>query len=215
MSREAHRVTGAADPQTIASAEPVRIGPNAITRMAEAMTDLHGAAVCQRVFDSAGLPGYLVEPPESMLDEAHVIALHRAARAQFAPDDYDQVARLAGVLTGQYVLHRRIPGPVKGLLAKLPFVLSAPLLARAMQRNAWTFAGSGTFSYRRRGAGLVLRIDDSPIARGVAPGRMACAYYAGSFVRLFAHLAPDRVEVEEVACVADGADACLFDVRRV
>jgi divinyl protochlorophyllide a 8-vinyl-reductase len=222
MSGDGQRLAAAGSPSVTAdlspagpTAEPVRIGPNAITRMAEAMSGLHGAEVCQRVFDAAGLSFYLASPPESMLDEAHVIALHQAARTHFTVDAYAEVARLAGELTGRYVLRKRIPGPVKTLLTLLPFVLSAPILAGAMQRHAWTFAGSGAFSYRRQGRGLMLRIDDSPIARDVHGVKSACAYYTGSFERLFDHVAPGRVRVEEVACSADGDEACLFEVRRV
>jgi len=54
------------------AASPARIGPNAITRVAEALNARFGSAV--DVFADAGLAHYLAAPPEQMVDEREVIA---------------------------------------------------------------------------------------------------------------------------------------------
>ena len=51
-----------------------RIGPNAITRMAEALTAALGPEPTTTLFGAAGLARYLATPPERMVDEARANA---------------------------------------------------------------------------------------------------------------------------------------------
>ena len=68
-----------------------RMGPNAITRLAQAMDRLHGQQVTRRLFDEAGQSHHLVEPPGAMVDECDVIALHRTGRSQLGLAAFAQV----------------------------------------------------------------------------------------------------------------------------
>jgi divinyl protochlorophyllide a 8-vinyl-reductase len=191
-----------------------RIGPNAIIRLAEALRQLQGEAVCAEVFAQAGLSAYLAEPPERMVHEQEVIRLHYAARGQLDRLAYREAAWLSGMLTGDYVLANRIPRPVQWLLRALPYRASAKMLASAIKQHAWTFVGSGTFAFAPRPGGLILEIGESPLARGVNDEEPVCDYYAASFERMFSRLAHARVRVTEVECVANGADRCRFEVAR-
>jgi divinyl protochlorophyllide a 8-vinyl-reductase len=191
-----------------------RIGPNAITRLAQAITGLRGPGVTREVFAAAGKTHYLSHPPQSMVDEAEVIALHRAARRRLGDHAIVSVAWRAGELTGDYILAHRIPAPVRSVLPLLPARLSGDLLARAVARHAWTFAGSGDFSYRRTPAGLELTVRNSPLTRDLSADAPACHYYAATFQRLFRALTDPDITVVETTCSATGADACRFLVKR-
>lgn len=207
-----------------------RIGPNAVTRLAEALDELHGPPATDAVFGAAGLLRYRQVPPSAMVDETVVTSLHAALRRTFAPQDAAAVARRAGALTGDYLLAHRIPAPVRALLRTLPAPWAARLLVRAMASHAWTFAGSGAFSSvavsdrpvakadvapdvgpgRPR---LELAIRSCPLCRGAIDPAPVCDYFAATFERLFATLVSRSARVHETACQATGASACRFEVR--
>jgi divinyl protochlorophyllide a 8-vinyl-reductase len=214
-----------------------RIGPNAITRLAEALLTLQGEACTARVFAHAGLLARLSQPPEHMIDEAEVMRLHAALRACVGEHEAGRVAEDAGRRTGDYLLARRIPRPVQWLLKCLPARLAARVLLQAVGRHAWTFAGSGRFAIHLAshiesssaspvtsrtgshmaghsdGSCIVLTLHDNPLCRGVVQDEPACAYYAATFERLFRVLVHPDARVTETECEACGGTHCRFEVR--
>ncbi|TCZ66199.1 bacteriochlorophyll 4-vinyl reductase [Roseicella aquatilis] len=189
-----------------------RIGPNAITRMAEALDAALPAAEVDALFAAAGLAAYRRSPPERMVDEREVAALHRTLRARLPPARLEAVTREAGLRTGDYLLAHRIPRPVQALLRLLPAPLAARLLVSAIRRHAWTFAGSGAFA-AWPGYPLRLAIAGCPLCRGMSAERPACGTYAATFERLFRRLVHRRARVTETACEAMGSAACVFELR--
>jgi divinyl protochlorophyllide a 8-vinyl-reductase len=191
-----------------------RIGPNAITRVAEALHAQLGDAAADAVFATAGLSGYRQRPPEAMVDERHVIALHRALRASLDADTTGAIARDAGWRTGDYLLAHRIPRPVQMVLKVLPAGWASRILLAAIGRHAWTFAGSGVFT-AHGGHPSRFSIAGCPLCRDSRSTRMSpsCAYYAATFERLFRELVARDARVTEIACEATGASACTFEAR--
>ncbi len=188
-----------------------RIGPNAITRVAEVLAPRFGAAATLTLFEHAGLRHHLLAPPTDMVDEAEVRALHRALRDMLGGPAARGVARAAGERTADYLLAHRIPKPAQVLLKALPAALAARVLLAAVTRNAWTFAGSGAFS-ARAGRPCVLTIRGNPLCRDVTAAEPACDFYAGTFERLFRVLVHPASQVREVACEARGDSECRFEV---
>jgi divinyl protochlorophyllide a 8-vinyl-reductase len=191
-----------------------RIGPNAITRVAEALRTLQGEEAQRRVFARAQLAHYLAAPPASMVDEGEVQRLHRALRGMLDADTTRRVAQLAGERTGDYLLAHRIPRAVQAVLRRLPAPLAARVLLAAIRRHAWTFAGSGQFS-ARAGRPIVLAITHCPLCRDdpAHDGRPQCDYYAATFERLLRTLVHPDIRVTEVQCEAAGGSACEFEAR--
>lgn len=193
-----------------------RIGPNAITRVAEVLPVHVGRTVTALVFERAGLARCLHEPPQTMVDETEVRRLHGVLRETLGDAEARAVARDAGTLTADYLLARRIPRPVQRLLKWLPAPLAARLLLAAIMRHAWTFAGSGRFSARcawRQGPPVVLTIRGNPLCLGLATAAPACDYYAATFERLFGVLVQAQSQVHEVACEACGDPECRFVIE--
>lgn len=193
-----------------------RIGPNAITRLAEALPRRVGASTTREVFARAGLVHHLLEPPQHMVDETEVRRLHGALRDTLGETAALQLAREAGTLTARYLLAHRIPRPVQALLRVLPAPLAARVLLRAIAGHAWTFAGSGRFSHAvapARQCQATLRLQNNPLCRELQSAHPACAFYAATFEHLFASLVHPRSRVHEVACEACGAPACEFVAR--
>jgi divinyl protochlorophyllide a 8-vinyl-reductase len=191
-----------------------RIGPNAITRVAQALAPRLGSSATRDLFERAGLQRYLKQPPQDMVDEAEVRALHHELQRSLGHDQASEVARAAGVATADYLLAHRIPRPAQRLLRLLPARLAARLLLAAVRRNAWTFVGSGEFSASaQRGQPVVLRIRHNPLCQGVRSSVPACDYYAMTFQRLFQVLVHAQARVVEVACEACGDPECRFELH--
>ena len=187
-----------------------RIGPNAITRVAEVLPPRVGEAGTRSLFERAGLLHHLLSPPQGMVEEAEVRRLHDALREELGTETAQQVALAAGQRTAEYLLAHRIPRAVQALLKRLPAPLAARVLLSAIRRNAWTFVGSGgieTEGGRRiRITRCVLCQDPRVTSGGV--------YYAAVFERLFQELVDASACVREVACIRSGAPRCVFEIGR-
>lgn len=168
-------------PTVMAEHPAGRIGPNAITRIAEAL----GPAAPQ-VFAAARLSHHLVTPPTRMVPEVDVAALHAAL---YLRADAEAVAAEAGRLTAEYLLANRIPGLAQSVLRLLPARPALRLLCRAIAAHAWTFAGSGRFSYAI-GRMPELRLEGAPFA--------SPSYPAAVFQRLFEVLVAKGTTVHPV-----------------
>lgn len=188
-----------------------RIGPNAIIRIAEVLRDASDEAALTEVFQTAGLDHYIDALPDEMVDEAEVTRLHQALRDTLGLAKARPLARRAGTLTGDYLLAKRIPRPAQWILAVLPPPLACRVLLGAIQQNAWTFAGTGTFS-TQPGNPAILKIERCPICRGARTSEPICDYFAATYERLFTRLVHRRATVVETECEATGAAACTFEV---
>lgn len=189
-----------------------RIGPNAITRVAEVLPPRVGSHATRELFEHAGLAHYLTRPPEQMVDEAEVRQLHQALRDLLGEVRARDVAAAAGSRTADYLLAHRIPKPMQALLRLMPARLAAHVLLAAVTRNAWTFVGSGHFT-ARVGRPVVLTIRGNPLCAELASDEPACDFYAATFERLFQVLVHPASRVQEVACEACGDPECCFEIR--
>ncbi len=194
-----------------------RIGPNAITRTAEALLAVSGAADQARVFAAAGLVGHLHAPPTKMVDEGDVVRLHCALRSELGALRAREIARDAGRRTGDYLLAHRIPRPMHWFLPRMPRRIAGAVLLWAMRRHAWTFAGSGEFVAQARRP-MQLAIRNCPLCRDRHGGHghpvagPLCDYYTATFERLFRVLVDPRAVARETTCAGNGADACRFEI---
>lgn len=188
-----------------------RIGPNAITRVAQAVIAQLGPDAAAALFRSVGLGHHLVRPPAAMVAEDDVARLQAALRFACGPGLARRIALDAGRRTGDYLLSHRIPRPAQALLRCLPSPLAARALVNAIGRHAWTFAGSGAFS-STPGRPFVLAIAGCPLCRDIETETPACDYYAATFERIFGALVSRGARVTETRCQAAGARACVFEV---
>ena len=185
-----------------------RIGPNALLQLIPVLEAAIGARLTAQLFAQAGVDRV---PHDAMIAEGPVALVHQSIRARL-PDCAPALLRQAGLRTGDYILAHRIPGAAQRLLRALPRGLAAKLLAQAIARNAWTFAGSGRFSILSRRP-LVFGIAGNPVVRGETAPHPICDWHVAVFERLFAELVDPKVTVTETACCACGAPACQFELR--
>lgn len=188
------------------NAGEARIGPNAILQLVPVLDRQVGVARRDALLRAAGIDA--LPDGSSMIDEAPVARLHQELR-RAVPDLAPEVASAAGTATGDYILEHRIPAPAKRLLKLLPATLSARLLCRAIEKHAWTFAGSGAFRVVSRRA-IVFEIHDNPVVRGESSNIPVCAWHAAVFERLFRALVSDDYRATETRCAAAGDGVCQF-----
>lgn len=201
----------AIDTGTVPALQGGLIGPNAITRAAEALRDEVGADGLAELFGRAGLSAYLQAPPEHMVREDEVTRLHHVIYERLGPERARKVARAAGERTGAYLLRCRIPGPARLALRLLPAPLASRALVAAIERHSWTFAGTAAFSASGKGP-VRFTLTDCPLCRGARAPLPRCDFYAACFEQLFRALVHRRAAVTETSCAATGADACRFEV---
>jgi divinyl protochlorophyllide a 8-vinyl-reductase len=189
-----------------------RIGPNAVTRVADALREHLDEKEVARLFELAGIVQYLDDPPQQMVDEREVTRLHQVLRSQLGLPEALQISRMAGVLTGDYLLAHRIPSGVQTLLSFLPARLASRVLIGAIQRHSWTFSGSGELR-AKKSFPPELAIAGCCICRGARMEESICDYYAAAIERLFRVLVHPGSTVSEAHCQATGADACVFRIN--
>lgn len=189
-----------------------KIGPNAVIRLVEALDALESKAVTVRVFDGVGLGTYVLKPPEIMVPEADVTALHNRLRGELGPVRAGSVSWIAGLRTADYLLANRIPRPVQRLLKMLPRRIAAFILLKAIGAHAWTFAGTGHFTWSI-GRNVMLVFENCALCRGARASVPCCNYYAATFERLFRELVSPDTHVRETSCIATGETTCRFEIR--
>lgn len=187
-----------------------RIGPNAVLQLVPVLDRVVGRAARIRLMTGAGL--FDMPDGSAMIDEGPVARLHQSMRRDL-PDLAPDMARAAGRRTGDYILIHRIPGRAQALLRALPSPWSARLLAKAITRHAWTFAGSGRFQVASH-APLVFEIADNPLVRAEHAAAPVCHWHAAVFARLYSRLVARDYTCVETACCATGAPACRFVLTR-
>lgn len=167
---------------------PALIGPNAVIQLGEAMRELCGEEAARQLFDLAGWPTLLDQPPREMINERVPVHLFSTLWSHWPPDTAAQVSRAAGRLTADYIMANRIPGPIRFLLRMVPARLGARMLFSAIQKHAWTFAGSGACKVDFGASLIWIKSNPLPVPEG--------AWHAAVFERMFQQLIAQGVRVK-------------------
>jgi divinyl protochlorophyllide a 8-vinyl-reductase len=193
------------------TAAPARIGPNAILQLVPVLEEAAGPDTTAHVLAMAGI-FVLPDPAAGLMEEGPAARLHQALRAEM-PEVAPMLAREAGWRTADYILAHRIPKGAQRLLKLMPARLSVPILARAVEKHAWTFCGSGRFTLAATWP-VRVEIADNPVVRGERSEVPLCHWHAAVFERLFSALCGRNWTCVETTCCAQGARACRFEIRR-
>lgn len=189
--------------------DTARIGPNAVTRLAEALIGCGHGALATPVFAAAGVADWLARPPSAMVAAQRAGRLHAALRDALPPAEAATVMAEAGRLTANYLLAARIPRPAQAVLRLLPPSFAARALVPAIRAHAWTFAGAGRF-VARAGRPTMFEIAGNPLCALDRAGSPVCAWHAAVFERLFQALVSSEARATEIACEACGDASCRF-----
>ncbi|MCC6243236.1 MAG: bacteriochlorophyll 4-vinyl reductase [Gemmatimonadaceae bacterium] len=200
-----------------AISSPARIGPNAIIQVALEVEARFGRFRAEQlVFDATG---YRLEAlPTEMVPESEAQALARALVRELGVTLATNILREAGHRTGDYLLANRIPRVAQWVMRLAPRHVALNLLLRAMQANAWTFAGSGHFLIAPSGESAKvpdLVFTSCAMCRDMHESQPMCDFYAGTFERLIRVLVSSYAGVFEVECMAQGDARCRFELQGI
>lgn len=183
------------------------IGPNSVLQLIDPIERHLGRERQKELF---ALAGYEQMPTgEKMIHETGVAQLHRLVSKATDQATAMVIVRQAGEATAQYILDNRIPKMAQRLLKALPKNLAAKLLAKAIEKHAWTFAGSGEFDIISN-APLILAIKNNPLAMGEKAEAAQCHWHCAVFTKLFNTLAGSSWHVKETHCCSMGFKQCRF-----
>lgn len=196
------------------SAPPARIGPNTIIQLAHVLRDRFGESTASTLlFESTGYAmGAL---PAAMVDEREAQAFVQRVVRALGEERGAPVLREAGTRTADYLMANRIPRAAQLVMKLLPQRAGLAVLLKAMQANAWTFAGSGSFGVKRTATGAELIFHACAMCRDMHSQGPVCDFYAGTFEHLIRTLVSPRAMVREVECQARGAHCCRFEVTTI
>ncbi|NNJ10861.1 bacteriochlorophyll 4-vinyl reductase [Chloroflexales bacterium ZM16-3] len=187
-----------------------RIGPNSIIQTITSLRETCSPDELRALL-AGEAEGYLSHLPHEMIPEGEFHDLVRLLVARMGIERAGEVLYRSGELTADYVRANRIPAPIRTLLGLFPAQISLRLLLPAISKHAWTFAGSGKFSFSLSltpsvSIGKPEGQDTSGIAAAL------CCYYCGAFTQMLRRLVSRRIELRETSCQAHGGPACVYQI---
>jgi divinyl protochlorophyllide a 8-vinyl-reductase len=123
----------------VATANPDRIGPNAVIQLIVALAALGETEAMARLFKESGREAWLEAPPEEMIPASEAARLHVGLRRILPRSRAEVALATAGHLTADYLLANRIPGVAQAFFKVLPPRLTPGLLlvpANSASRSA-------------------------------------------------------------------------------
>lgn len=159
---------------------PARIGPNALIQTVAALQERFAPSCVEEILKAAGEGNLLNEQPETMVPERRFADMVGALADKLGVGTGREVLHQSGRLTADYLLANRIPKQFQASLKFLPRRLAQWVLLTTIKQNAWTFIGSGEFTYHH----ALSRTPQIQVASCVHPASVSCGFYGGTFERL-------------------------------
>ncbi len=174
--------------------EHAKIGPNSIIRTVEALQESYGSPQAQAMLQQGGLPDLADNLPSSMVAEEEFLRLIAVLLSQVGSEQTKRLLRRSGQLTAFYLLQHRIPHAFQKLLKVLPPGVALTLLLVAISKSAWTFVGSGAFSFTGGAKAVIVIANRTP--NPMIPTEI-CSFYAGTFEQIFQVLIDPQTTVQK------------------
>lgn len=184
-----------------------RIGPNALIQSVNALREQYEDARIQAILHQCDQEALLVSLPTTMVAEQAFAGLVVALADQLGVAEARKILWRAGQLTAGYLLQNRIPRPFQWLLRPLPHRPALQLLLLAVGKHAWTFVGSGQFSY------VVGKTPELTVLTHLYPGEAVCGFYGGTFDHLIHKLIAAQAQTKVTTSLAAGQTKCVYAIQ--
>ena len=126
---------------------PSKIGPNSIIQTVAALEAKYGKPEAEAILKRIGQGHYIGNLPTEMIEESKFHSIVTLLQKEIGDTNTSSILQSSGERTARYLLKVRIPRIFQKFLKLLPPRLAFRLFLFAISKNAWTFAGSGEFSY--------------------------------------------------------------------
>jgi len=126
---------------------PSKIGPNSIIQTVAALDSRYGKIEGDAILRRSGQDHWIGNLPKEMTEESQFHSLVSALQKELGEETTASILKESGERTARYLLKVRIPGIFQKFLKLLPPRTAFRLFLFTISKNAWTFAGSGEFSY--------------------------------------------------------------------
>ncbi|ABB23106.1 bacteriochlorophyll 4-vinyl reductase [Pelodictyon luteolum] len=166
-----------------------RIGPNSIIQTVAALEASFGKAQAEELLKKIGHSHLIGNLPSEMVEESKFHALVTALDTEIGSQKTGAILEESGSRTAQYLLRVRIPGLFQKFLKLLPARPAFNLFLFAISKNAWTFAGSGDFSYTNAKKPTITVVVTHPSVPVVG------SFYLGTFTYLLEQLVNPAVKI--------------------
>jgi len=141
-----------------------------------------------------------------MTDESIFHSLVTTLDAEIGAGKTASILEESGQRTAEYLLRVRIPGLFQKILKLLPAGPAFSLLFFAISKNAWTFAGSGEFTYTT-GKNPVITV------KVIHPSRPSVgSFFLGTFTHLIHELVNTQATITPTIQPAASSLICTYRV---
>ena len=183
---------------------PSKIGPNSIIQTVAALEAKYGKTKAETILRKIG-QGYIIgNLPTEMVEESKFHSLVTALLKEIGDAPTAAILKESGERTARYLLKVRIPGIFQKFLKLLPARPAFKLFLFAISKNAWTFAGSGEFSYTmNRPAEITVRVTypTNPVVGN---------FYLGTFTALLQELVNPKTKIKADIRKESGCIRCYY-----
>lgn len=183
-----------------------RIGSDAVLQTLDALSEVGGVHLVQRIVDVAGLRYVVDQTLPDMVPQSVFSALVQSIEDMLPRSQVDLVAVKSGRKTGAILLEQYIPDMAQKLLRTLPKRVAGPLLLHALEKHAWTFAGSASV-HHIDGPPLKLVIGSNPMAN------WGCLWQCALLETVFRHVISPDARIWQMACCASDSTKCCVDYK--
>ncbi|NTW83069.1 MAG: bacteriochlorophyll 4-vinyl reductase [Chlorobiaceae bacterium] len=181
-----------------------KIGPNSIIQTVTALETRFGKTEAEAILKRCGQGHWIGNLPSEMTEESKFHALVGALDNEIGENKTASILEESGRRTAAYLLRVRIPGFFQKILKPLPPGIAFKLLLFAISKNAWTFAGSGEFSYTS-GKKPVITV------KVTYPGRPVVGnFYLGTFEALLEELVNPKTTIKASIKKESGSILCTY-----
>jgi len=189
-----------------------KIGPNSIIRTVEALKETYGIPKTNEILEKVGKSIFISSLPSEMIDEEEFHSLAVGLHNFLGTEQANKILKRSGQLTAGYLLQNRIPKPAQRILGILPRSIGLKMLLTAIGKNAWTFVGSGNYTFVV-GKTPQITIHNCLACRGVQSDIPVCSFYASTFETLLQSIIGKNIMVNEATCIAQGNPCCSFPIQ--
>lgn len=191
---------------SIVNAAPARIGPNALIQTVRALRECCDNDHLHTILDMHQQAYLLERNPADMVKEEEFSQLVESVSRHLGNPTAHDILKASGQYTADYLLAHRIPAFFQALLKVLPRRLALRALLKAIGMHAWTFAGSGTFSYH------VGQRSELIVTSPIQPGEAVSGFYGGTFAHLIHTLIDPDAHIEMTLSHSSSNTCCTYIV---